>query len=157
MICGSVSTLGTVGNSITYSGTAVTATSGFESVRISSFTNNTTKVIYTAPTSTSTAYGPTSGTLKQLNYASGGGINGFLFTANSSTLFVSLGHTANTTLAALLTVGATVSVTGTSSPSMSACASTGAIQSVDASSLTIGATTVVIQGGNEGHGGHGSK
>jgi hypothetical protein len=65
-ICG-----GTVGNSVTYSGTAVTATSGFESVRVSSFTNNTTKATYTAPTnSTPSAYGPTSGAVKQLNWLS---------------------------------------------------------------------------------------
>ena len=57
-ICGGVSTLGAVGNSVTYSGTASTATSGFETVRVSSFTNANTKTSYTAPTATSTAYGP---------------------------------------------------------------------------------------------------
>src|SRR5579862_6720418 len=36
-ICGGIGTLGAVGNSITYSGTAVTATSGFQSVRVTSF------------------------------------------------------------------------------------------------------------------------
>jgi hypothetical protein len=154
-ICGGVSTLGIVGNSVTYSGTAVTAASGFESVRVSSFTNNTTKGTYTAPASTSTAYGPTSGAVKQLNYAGDGSIDGFLFTASgsSSAIFVSTGGRASTTLTSLLTVGATVSVTGTTSPSMSACSSTGALESVDASSLTIGTTTIVIQGG--GYGGHG--
>jgi hypothetical protein len=154
-ICGGVSTLGVVGNSVTYSGAAVTATSGFQSVRISSFTNNTTKATYTAPTSTSTstAYGPTSGTVKQLNYSDDGSIDGFLFTASGSTIFVSTGDRGSTTLTTLLTAGATVSVTGTTSANMSACSSTGAIQSVDASSLTIGTTTVVISGG--GRGGHG--
>jgi hypothetical protein len=152
-ICGGVSTLGAVGNSVTYSGAASTAASGFETVRVSSFTNANTKASYTAPTATSTAYGPASGTVKQLNYAEGGAIDGFLFTASGSTLFVSIGYTSNTTLTSLLTVGATVSVTGTTSTSMSACSSTGALASVDASSLTIGSTTVVIQGG--GHGGRG--
>jgi len=40
--CGGLSALGVVGNSVTYSGTESTATSGFESVLITSFTNNTT-------------------------------------------------------------------------------------------------------------------
>ena len=156
-ICGGVTTLGAVGNSVTYSGTAVTATSGFQSVRISSFTNNTTKATYTTPTSTPAAYGPTSGTVKQRNYSGDGSIDGFLFTAGGSTIFVSTGERASTTLSSLLTVGATVSVTGTTSPHMSACASTGAIQAVDASSLTIGTTTVVLSGGGPGggRGGHG--
>lgn len=156
-ICGGLGTLGAVGNSVTYSGTEFTATSGFESVQVNSFTNNTTKATYTAPSSSSsTTYGPVSGTVKQLNYANDGSINGFLFTASSSTIFVSIGYTSSTTLTSLLTVGATVSVTGTTSPSMSACASTGTIESVNASSLTIGSTTVVIQsGGPGGFGGHG--
>jgi hypothetical protein len=149
-ICGGLGTLGAVGNSVTYSGTEFTATSGFESVQVSSFTNNTTKATYTAPTSSPTTYGPTSGTVKQLNYANDGSINGFLFTAGSSTIFVSIGYTSSTTLTSLLTVGASVSVSGTTSPSASACASTGTIESVNASSLTIGSTTVVIQGGGRG-------
>jgi hypothetical protein len=157
-ICGGVATLGAVGNSVNYSGTAVTASSGFESVRVTSFTNNVTKATYTAPTTGSTTYGPTSGTVKQLNYADDGSIDGFLFTASGSTLFVSIGYTSSTTLTSLLTVGATVSVTGTTSPSMSACSSTGTLESVNASSLTIGGTTVVIQGAGRpgfGFGGHG--
>lgn len=155
-ICGGVGTLGAVGNSVTYSGTAVTATSGFESVQVSSFTNNATKATYTAPTSASTTYGPTSGTIKQLNYSDAGSIDGFLFTAGSSSVFVSIGYTSNTTLNSLLTVGASVSVTGTTSPGMSACASTGTIETVNASSLAIGSTTVVIQGGpGSGRGGYG--
>jgi hypothetical protein len=155
-ICGGVATLGAVGSSVTYSGTAVTASSGFESVRVTSFTNNVTKATYAAPTTGSTAYGPTSGTVKQLNYAKDGSIDGFLFTASGSTIFVSIGYTSSTTLTSLLTVGAAVSVTGTTSPSMSACSSTGTLESVNASSLTIGSTTVVIQGGGRnGFGGRG--
>ena len=152
-ICGGVGTLGAVGNSITYSGTAFTTSSGFESVQVSSFTNNTTQATYTAPTSKSIAYGATSGTVRQLNYTNDGSINGFLFTAGSSTIFVSVGYTSSTTLSSLLTVGVSVSVIGMTSPSMSACSSTGAIESVDASSLTIGSTTVVLQSGGQGQGG----
>ncbi len=147
-ICGGLGTLGAAGNSVTYSGTAVTATSGFASVQVSSFTNNTTKATYTAPTtSTSTSYGPTSGTVKQLNYSPDGSIDGFLFTASGSTLFVSIGYTSNTTLSSLLMTGAAVSVTGATSPSMAACTATATLETVRASSLTVGSTTVVISGG----------
>jgi hypothetical protein len=159
-ICGGIGTLGVVGNSVTYSGTAVTATSGFESVRVSSFTNNTTKATYTAPTSTSTSttYGPTSGTLKQLNYSGDGSIDGFLFTPTGATasIFVTIGPQSSTTLTSLLTVNATVSVTGTTPPAMSSCSSTAAaLEVVHASSLTIGSQTIVITGGNGGNGGPG--
>ncbi len=155
-ICGGVSTLGVVGNSITYSGSAVTATSGFESVRITSFTNNTTKAAYTAPTSTtSTSYGPTSGTLKQLNYDGSGDIDGFVFTPTSaSSIFVSTGSRASATLTPLLIVGAAVSVTGMTSLNMSGCAATGTLEAVNATSLTIGSQTIVIAGG--GNGGYGN-
>jgi hypothetical protein len=151
-ICGGIGTLGVVGNAVTYSGAAFTATSGFESVRVTSFTNNTTSATYTTPTTTSTTYGPTSGAIKQLNYSGNGSINGFLFTASGSTssIFVSVGYSTNTTLASLLTVGATVSVTGTTSPQMSACSSTAALETVAASSLTIGSQTIVISGGGFG-------
>jgi hypothetical protein len=155
-ICGGVGTLGAVGNSVIYSGNAVTATSGFESVQVTSFTNSTTKATYTAPTSTSTAYGPTSGTIRQLNYSGNGTIDGFLFTASGSTIFVSIGGASSTTLTSLLTVLATVSVTGTTSPSMSACTSTATLEAVNATSLTIGSQTIVITGGGYGgNGGHG--
>jgi hypothetical protein len=155
-ICGGIGTLGAVGNSVTYSGNEATSSSGFNTVEVTSFTNNTTKATYTTPTSSSaTTYGPTSGTVKQLNYASGGAIDGFLFSASGSStpIFVSTGPRASTTLTSLLTVGATVSVTGTTSPGMAACSSTGTLEAVDASSLTIGTQTIVIAGGgNDGFG-----
>lgn len=159
-ICGGLGSLGVVGNAITYSGTEFTATSGFKTVQLTSFTNNTTSATYTAPTSKSTAtYGPTSGTIKQLNYAGGGSVDGFVFTASgaSSSILVSTGVRANSTLTSLLTVGATVSVTGTTSSKLSACSSTGTLETVDASSLTIGSQTIVIAGGGfgGGFGGHG--
>ena len=158
-ICGGIGTLGAVGNSITYSGSEVTATSGFNTVAVSSFTNDTTKVTYTAPTSSSSAastYGPTSGTLKELNYAAGGSIDGFVFapTGASSSIFVSIGVRAgsNSTLTSLLKTGTSLSVTGTTSPGLAACSSTGTLESVDASSLTIGSQTIVIAGGGFGGG-----
>ena len=157
-ICAGVSSLGAVGNSVTYSGTAITAASGFESVRVSSYTNNTTKATYTAPAagSTATAYGPTTGTIKQLNHATNGAIDGFLFTASGSTasIFVSVGG-GSTALTTLLTTGATVSVIGTTSAGMAACTTTGALEVVDASSLTVNGQTVVISRGNGGFGGPG--
>jgi hypothetical protein len=157
-ICGGLGTLGAVGNSVTYSGTATTATSGFESVMLTSFTNNTTKVTYTAPTSTSsTAYGPTSGTVKQLNYAADGSIDGFLFAATGTTtpLFIAIAARSTASLTTLLTVGASLSVIGTTSPSMSACSSTSTLETVNASSLTIGTQTIVFAGGG-GNGGFGN-
>ena len=156
-ICGGVSTLGAVGNSVTYSGTSVTASSGFESVIVSSFTNNTTKASYAAPSSSSTptTYGPTSGAVKQLNYDGGGNIDGFVFTpSGASSIFVATNARASSTLSPLLPVGATVSVTGTTSPSMGGCASTGALEAVNAASLTVGGQTIVIAG--NGGGGNGS-
>ena len=157
-ICGGVETLGVVGNSVTYSGTAFTTTSGFESVNVTSFTNNTTKATYTPPASTSTTYGPTSGTVKQLNYAGDGSIDGFVFTpSGGASIFVSTNSRASATLTPLLTVGATVSVTGTTSASMSACTSNSALEAVNASSLTIGTQTIVIAGGNGGNGGGGNN
>jgi YD repeat-containing protein len=148
-IFGGLGALGVVGNAVTYSGTAFTATSGFESVHVSSFTNNITNATYTAPTSTSTAYGPTSGAIKQLNYSGNGSVDGFLFTPSggSSSIFVSIGGRSSTTLTSLLTAGATVSVTGTTSARMAACSSTAALETVDASSLVIGSQTIVIGGG----------
>jgi hypothetical protein len=155
-ICGGVSTLGVVGNSVTYSGSEITSTSGFSSVVVTSFTNNTTKATYTAPTSattsTSTTYGPTSGTVKQLNYANDGSIDGFLFTAGGATLFVSTGTQASATLATLLTVNGAVSVTGKEGAGANSCASTSSLTEVNATSLTVGATTVVISGGGAGNG-----
>jgi hypothetical protein len=151
-VCGGLSTLGVVGNSVTYSGTAVAATSGFQSVRVSSFTNNTTKAVFTAPASTAIAFGPTSGAIKQLNYTGGGVIDGFVFTPSGSTapIFVTTGARASTTLAPLLTVGATASVTGTTSARLSACSASGTLESVEASSLTIAGQTIAIAGGGRG-------
>jgi hypothetical protein len=148
-VCSGVGSLGVAGNKVTYSGAAVTYSSGWESVRVTSFTNNTTSATYTKPTPAKpAAYGPVSGAIKQLNYSDTGSINGFVFTpATGSAVFVDLEAPPNATLAPLLTVGTTVSVTGTSEAPV-ACAPAGALTQVDASSLTIGTTTF-----NFGHGG----
>lgn len=158
--CGGITTLGAVGNSITYSGSEITASSGFESVTVSSFTNNSTKVTYTAPTTTSTtptaatAYGPTTGKLTQLNYSTNGTIDGFLFLPNgsSSLIFVSTGTRASGTLATVLTVNGTLTVTGTTTSALSACSSTETLETVDAVTLVIGNTTIIIAGGGQGGG-----
>jgi len=158
---GGIGTLAAVGNSVTYSGTAVTTSAGFESVRVTSLTNNTTKVTYSSSTtvSTTTAYGPTSGTVKQLNYNSDGTIDSFVFTPASSTtsLLVVTGEGASATLKPLLTIGGTVSVTGTeqTAAATSACVASGVLTVVQASSLIISGQTIVItsHGGNGGFGG----
>jgi type VI secretion system secreted protein VgrG len=152
-----VTSLGAAGNSVTYSGTSVTSTSGFQSVRVTSFTNNTTKATFSSstPPSTSTAYGPTSGTIKQLNYGGDGTVDGFVFAPSGSTtpLFVDTGAVTVAALKSALTVGATVSVTGTThTPTTTMCTMTGALTVVDASSLAIGGTTYVLTGGGNGGG-----
>jgi hypothetical protein len=161
-VSGGIGTLGVVGNSVTYSGTEVTTTAGFSSVRVTSYTNNTTKVTYSSSTtvSTTTAYGPTSGAVKQLNYNNDGTIESFVFTPASSTtpLLVLTGLGADATLKPLLLVGATVSVTGTEQAAAptSACVASGVLTVVHASSLIVGGQTIVIAGGgNGGNGGFG--
>ncbi len=156
-ICGGIGSLGVAGNSVTYSGTEYTTSSGFETVTITSFTNDTTKATYTPPTRSfkPAAYGPTSGTIAQLNYGEGGSIDGFAFSAGGTSILVSTGVRASSTLTSLLEKGATVSVTGTTSPALSACASTGTLEVVDASSLTIGSQIIVIAGGGTPFGGFG--
>ena len=158
-VTGGIGTLGAVGNSITYSGTAETNSAGFENVRITSFTNNTTKATYTGNTSTtptSTAYGPTSGTIKQINYDSNGLVDGFLFTpsGNTASILVVTGSGASTTLKPLLTTGATVSVTGTtpSATTTANCVTGTTLTVVHASSLIIGGQTIVLAGTGVGGG-----
>ncbi len=154
-ICGGIGTLGVAGNAVTYSGTARTnSTTGFQTVRVTSFTNGTITYTSTTSTPTSTAYGPTSGTVKLLNYSSGGAVDGFLFTSGSTTVLVVTGSGASATLKPLLTVGGIVSVTGTTSTKpTSACVATGTPTGVvKASSLIINGQTVIISrsGGGKG-------
>ena len=140
--------LGAAGNSVIYSGTAITFASGFQAVTVSSFTNNSTKATYTKPSvspSRPAAYPATAGVIDQLNYDTSGEIDGFVFTPTGSTtkLFVDISPRPNATLTPLLKVGATVTVTGFVEPAI-ACppAGTMAEVDVDATSLTFGTTTV---------------
>jgi hypothetical protein len=145
-VCGGIGTLGKVGDSVTYSGTAETFTSGFVEVDVTSYTDGT---ITYPPTTTSTkpsAYPLTPGTITQLNYGlENGSIDGFVFTPTTGPkVFVDVG-TPSATLAPLLKVGTAVSVVGTlEGPQM--CAPAGTISEVDASSLTIGTTSYHIDG-----------
>lgn len=151
-VCGGIGALGTAGNGITYSGTSVTDASGFQTVGVTSFTNNTTSAKWAKATPVKpAAYGPVAGTVKQLNYGPQGTPDGFVLTPGTggAAVFVGLGNPSSateTTLKPLLTVGAAVSVTGTSEPAP-ACAETGTLAAVNASSLVFGTTTVKIGGG----------
>ncbi|GEM_PF-3101265 len=149
-VCGGVASLGAVGNSVTYSGVALTFPSGFQTVNVTSFTNGSITYPPAAPPKHS-AYPTTAGTITQLNYGEAGFVNGFVFTpASGPKVFVNVG-VPNSTLAPLLTAGASVSVTGTLEPPP-ACAPSGTISEVDASSLTIGTTTYPIHGMGMGFG-----
>jgi len=158
-VCGGLSGVGAVGDNVTYSGTAFTATSGFQSIMVTSFTNSTTGASFTSPDNTSNAYPATSGTVKQLNYSGNGSVDGFVFSASGSTspIFVSTGFQASATLTTLLTAGATVSVTGTIAGSGTACSLTGALEAVNASSLTIGGQTIVLHVGGGPGGPNGNR
>jgi hypothetical protein len=151
-----VASLGAAGNSVTYSGSAVTFTSGFQSVNVTSFTNNTTKAGYTEPSpSKPAAYAATTGVIDQLNYDFTGSIDGFLFTPKGSTtkLFVDISPRPNATLAPLLKVNAAVTVAGIVEPTI-ACAPAGTVAVVDvaAASLTFGTTTITFGPGSFGFG-----
>jgi hypothetical protein len=96
--------------------------------------------------------------VKQLNYSPDGSIDGFMFLPSGSTtpVFVETGARSSATLQPLLTVGATVSVTGNTAPAeTSPCGVTGALTAVDATSLTIGSQTIVVTGSGNGPGGRG--
>jgi hypothetical protein len=149
-VCGGIGTLGVAGNSVTYSGASRTnSTTSFQSVIVTSFTNNVTHVTYTKTTSvpTVTAYGPTSGTIKALNYDPSGAVDGFLFTpaGGTASVLIATGEGASSTLKPLLTVGGTVSVTGRTITEPPTCI-TGVLTVVTASSLVINGQTIVISG-----------
>ncbi len=159
-VCGGVSSLGAVGNVVTYSGTARTnTTTGFQSVTVTSLVNSTTKATYTKPVAATaaTVYGPVSGIVTALNYDSSGAIDGFLFspTGGTTAVLVSIGSGASATLKPLLTVGGTVTVTGqTSTTSTGACVVGSAVSVVQPSSLIINGQTIVISSGHNGGGHH---
>ncbi len=152
-VCGGIGTLGAVGNTVTYSGRATTnSTTGFQTVRVTSFTNNITSATYTSTTShpTPDLYGPTVVTVTALNYDSSGVLDGFLFGSGPAVLVVT--GEASGTLKTLLVVGAAVSVTGTSTTSTGACVATPPLTVVKASSFIIGGQTIVISRSGGGRG-----
>ena len=141
-VCGGIASLGAVGNSVTYSGVALTFPSGFQVVNVTSFTNGSVTYPPAKPPKPA-AYPATPGTITQLNYGEVGSVNGFVFTPTTGPkVFVNVGIPSKT-LEPLLTTGASVSVTGTlEAPPQ--CAATGTISEVDASSLTINGTAYPI-------------
>lgn len=156
-ICAGIASLGAAGNSVTYSGTSFTNSGGFTIVEVSSFTNTSTKATFSTSASKPkpAAYGPTSGTVKQLNYDASGDVDAFVFMPSGATtpLLVETGIVKSTALKTALVVGATVSVTGQTQPGLaSMCAPAGALSVVEADSLTIGGTNYVITGTNNGIG-----
>jgi hypothetical protein len=152
-VCGGIGTLGKVGDNITYSGVAVTYSSGFQTVHVTSFTNGSITYPPPAPAKPA-AYSAVAGSITQLNYSDFGFVDGFLFTPSSgSPVFVNVGMPSST-LAPLLKVGAAVTVTGMLEPAPQ-CAATGTVSEVDATSLTIGSTAYPISGGMGMGGGFG--
>ena len=148
-VCAGIVSLGNIGDSVTYSGVAVTLASGLQVVHVTSYTDGSITYPPAAPPKPA-AYPATNGTITQLNYSEYGFVNGFLFTPTSGPkVFVNVGRP-NAALAAALTLNAAVSVTGTLE-APPACAPTASISEVDASSLTIGTTTYPIPGMGMGH------
>jgi len=147
-ICGGVATLGTVGDSVTYSGLTETLPSGFQIVNVTSFTNGPITYPPIKNTGKLAAYVLTAGTITQLNYdPESGSVDGFVFTpASGPVVLLGLGHVSST-LAPQLTTGAAVSVTGTTSTLPFSCPPAGSLPEVYASALTIGNTTYQIGGG----------
>lgn len=145
-VCSGVGSLGAVGNTVTYSGSAVTnASTGLQAVRISAYTNTTTAASYTPPTApTTSAYAATAGTITLLNYDRAGAINGFVFTPSGSTtaLLVKFGGAVrNTTLTSLLVAGSAATVTGTTTEGETHCGATAAVGTVQATTLVVGGST----------------
>jgi hypothetical protein len=142
-VCGGIGTLAMVGSSVTYSGTAITNTSGFQTVFVSNFTNGSVTYPPATP-ARATAYPTTAGTIARLNYnPENGSIDGFVFTPSSGPQVLVYVGPVNTTLASKLTAGASVSVTGTQEAA-EPCAMTGSITAILASSLTIAGTVYPI-------------
>lgn len=149
-VCGGVTTLGAVGQAVTYSGTAyANATTGISAVRVSALTNTSTSATYTAPvTPTSTAYAATDGAITRLNFDTAGGINGVLFTPTGSSTPVLVkfgGSVRDTTLIPLLVVGAAVNVVGTTTTGETYCG-TAAVSTVRATTMTVGGTAFTFSG-----------
>jgi len=147
-VCGGVGALGAVGNTVTYSGTSSAYTS-MQVVRATSYTNGT--ITFTPAVRTPDAtYAITAGTITQLNYsAHDGAVNGFVFTPTTGDkVYVSF-RSVSTTLAALLTKGAAISVTGTLQAA-DPCLPAGTISEVEATTLTVGGTAYPVGGNGRG-------
>jgi hypothetical protein len=147
-VCGGVGSLGKVDDSVTYSGSEASFSSGFNSVRVTSYTDGSITYPNTKPAAAPTAYALTAGKIKALNYdPRDGAINGFFFTPTTGTeVFVDISRVSST-LAGLLAGAAPValSVTGALLPPP-LCAKTAPIGVVIASSLTIGGAVYPVAG-----------
>lgn len=147
-VCGGVGSLGKVDDSVTYSGSEVSFSSGFNSVRVTSYTDGSITYSHTTPALAPTRYALTAGKIKALNYdPRDGAINGFFFTPTTGPeAFVDIGHV-NGTVAGLLAgaVPVALSVTGAELPPPP-CAKTAPIGVVVASSLTIGGAVYAVGG-----------
>lgn len=148
-VCGGVASLGSVGQVLTYSGTAkANAGSGVQTVKVTALLNNVSGAAFTAPAANTpaTPYPATAGSISLLNYSDSGDVNGFVFTPNGSATAVlaSLGGKANALLKPLLAVGATASVTGSTRPG-SAC-NAAAMTVVRTTTLTVNGRTFFFSG-----------
>ena len=144
-ICAGISSLGVLTNFVTYSGTATTnSLTGVQSVSVTNFTNSSTGATYTSTPSTPiiSPYGPTVGSVTDLNYGSAGNINGFIFTPTSGPVVLVVTGQDSNTLDTVVKVGASVTVTGTTSTSKECVVPASTV--VKASTLLIGSTTIVI-------------
>jgi hypothetical protein len=132
---------------VTYSGSEVSFSSGFNSVRVTSYTDGSISYSHTTAAEP-TPYALTAGKITALNYdPRDGAINGFFFTPTTgSEVFVDIGRV-NSAVADLLagTAPVALSVTGVELPSPP-CAKTPPIGVVVASTLTIGGTAYLVGG-----------
>jgi hypothetical protein len=146
-VCGGVGSLGKINDSVTYSGSEESFSSGFNSVRVTSYTDGSIKYSHAAPAAP-TAYALTAGKITALNYdPRDGAIDGFFFTPTSGAeVFVDIGHV-NNTVAELLagTPPVALSVGGVELPPP-LCPKSAAIGVVVASSLKIGETAYPVGG-----------
>jgi len=147
-VCGGVGSLGKVDDSVTYSGSEVSFSREFNSVRVTSYKDGSITYSHTTRAPTPTRYELTAGKIKALNYdPRDGAINGLFFTPMAGPeVFVDLGHV-DSAVAGLLAGAAPValSVTGAELPSP-LCAKSAPIGVVVASSLTIGGALYPVGG-----------
>ena len=137
-VCGGIGALGNPKDSVTYSGVSLKYASGFETVHVTSYTDG--KISYPPPAPPKpSAYGPTTGTIGQLNYSEWGTINGFAFTTsdkNNPVVFVHIGTPSADLVTALTSPTPPVMVTGMLEQAPQ-CTQNG-VSEVDANSLSIG-------------------